>query len=288
MSPRDLILATFAVLVLGVNVAVIKLAVGMVPPLLVTGLRFVVVGLALAWIFPFPRQFWRPVLALSVIQGSIHHGLMFIAFEGVDAVVAAIVIQLGSPFAAIFAWIILGERFGWRRSLGMITAFLGVVILAGQPDVWSANVSVMLLVISAMAWGYANVHVKRMGDINIFQLTTWMSVFAAPQMLLSSWLFETGQWDAIATAPWMFWACILYVSLGATVIGYGIWYYLLRQYSVSHIVPFALVQPVIGVLSGVLMLGETLNWQKVVGGMVVLFGVAVIQIRASRSVATAD
>ena len=119
MTFRDLILASLAVVVLGVNIVAIKLAVGFAPPLLVTGLRFLAVGLALAWFFPFPKQLWRQVLVLSVVQGLIHHGLMFIAFEGVDAVVAAIIIQLRSPFAVIFAWVILGEKFGLWRTTGM-------------------------------------------------------------------------------------------------------------------------------------------------------------------------
>jgi O-acetylserine/cysteine efflux transporter len=282
MSFRDSLFAALAVLVLGVNIVAIKVAVGMAPPLLVTGLRFAAVGLVMAWVFPFPKQLWRQIFALSVIQGLIHHGMMFVAFEGIDAVVAAIIIQLGSPFAALFAWIILGEQFGWRRTLGMILAFSGVMVLAGQPDVWSANISVALLVVSVMAWGYANIHVKRMGDINMFQVTTWMSIFAAPQLMISSWVLETGQWDALLAAPPLFWGCIFYMSLGTTVIGYGIWYYLLRQYSVAQIVPYALVQPVIGVVSGVLILGETLTWEKIMGGIIVLVGVAVIQIRSGR------
>ena len=282
MTFRDLILASLAVVVLGVNIVAIKLAVGFAPPLLVTGLRFLAVGLALAWFFPFPKQLWRQVLVLSVVQGLIHHGLMFIAFEGVDAVVAAIIIQLGSPFAVIFAWVILGEKFGLWRTTGMSIALACVVVLAGQPDVWSANTSVLLLVISVMAWGYANIHVKRMGDINILQVMTWMSVFSAPQLLLSSWVMETGQWDAIVAAPLLFWGCVLYVSLGATVTGYGIWYYLLREYKVAQIVPFALLQPVVGVLAGIFILGETLSWEKATGGVIVLFGVAIVQIRSSR------
>lgn len=288
MSVRDLCLASIAILILGINNVAIKIAVGIAPALVVTGLRFVVVGLILVWIFPFPRQLWRPILGLSVIQGLLHHGLMFVALEDVDVAVAAIIIQLGSPFATIFAWVLLREGFGWRRSLGMLIAFAGVMVLAGQPDVWTTNVSVLLLVVSAMAWGYANVHVKSMGAIDILQVTAWMSIFAAPQLLISSWLLESGQIDALMSAPVLFWGCILYISLGATVIGYGIWYYLLRQYSVSQIVPFALVQPVIGVVSGVLILGETVTWEKAFGGVIVLAGVAIIQIRSSRPVSNTD
>ncbi len=282
MTPRDFSLAVFSILVLGINIPIVKIAVDQVSPLLVTGLRFALVGAVLAWIFPFPRQQWRGVLMLSVVQGLLHHGLMFTGMVGVDAVVAAIVIQLGSPFAVIFALVLLGERFGLFRSVGMLIAFSGVIILTGEPTVWQANLFVLLLVVSAMAWGFSNIQIKRMGAVDALQVTVWMSVFAAPQLLIASLFLETGQWQAVTEAPLLFWGCLLYTALGATVVGYGIWYYLLRQYSVSQIVPFSLTQPVIGVVSGMIILGETLSLHKVIGAMIVLTGVAIIQIRSAR------
>lgn len=280
MSPRDLALAAFAILVLGINVPVVKVIVGLAPPVFVTGLRFVLVGLVLSWFFPFPKRHWRQVVILSVVQGVLHHGIMFLGTAGVDATVAAIVLQLGSPFALIAAWLILHERFGPVRLAGMIGAFAGVLILVGEPAVWQANVSVMLLVVSSMAWALANIQIKKMGAVDALQMTVWMSVFAAPQLLVVSWVFETGQWDAVVSAPWIFWACLIYTALGATVIGYGLWYHLLRRYDVSQIVPFSLMQPVVGVLSSVLLLGDVLTANKVIGGIVVLIGVAVIQMRS--------
>ena len=124
-----------------------------------------------------------------------------------------------------------------------------------------------------------------MGAVDALQVTVWMSVFAAPQVLISSWVLETGQWQAVVAAPASFWLYLAYTALGATVVGYGIWYYLLRHHTVGQIVPFSLMQPVIGVVSGMLILGEELTWHKLVGGILVLTGVAIIQIRSAKRAA---
>ncbi len=282
MSWRHALLALLSVVVLGINVVAIKVAVGHAPPLFVTALRFALVGLVLVWFFPVPRGQWKNIIIFSLVQGLVHHGIMFIGMTGVDAAIAAIVMQLCTPFAAIMAWSMLGEHFGWRRAVGIAVSLSGVVVLAGEPEVRSAAFYIGLLLLSAAAWGFANIHVKRMGDINILQITAWMSLLAAPELFIASALLEQGQWQALMSAPDIFWVCLVFMSLGATVIAYGIWYNLLARYDVVQIVPYALLNPVTGVAAGALLLDEALGWQKILGGLIVLAGVAIIQVRWRR------
>ena len=288
MSLRDYFLAALATALFGINYVVIKVAVGYVPPLFVTALRFVLVAAVLLWFFPMPKGLLRPVLVISVVQGLLHHGLMFIGMGGVDAAIGAIIMQLGTPFAALFAWVVLGEKFGWRRTFGLVVAFVGVALLVGEPDVWSANYYVILLVLSGMCWGYVNVYIKRIGEVNILQLTAWLSVFAAPQLLIASAVFEQGQIEALLAAPGYIWGLLGYMSLCSTVAAYGIWYYLLARYDVAQIIPFALLNPALGALSGIVLLGEELTFVKLTGGAIVLAGVAIIQLRWKRTVSPTD
>lgn len=279
---RDSLLALFAVFVLGLNVIAIKVAVADMPPLFVTGIRFTIVSMVAVWFFPIPRTLWKPILILSVIQGLIHHGVMFIGMTGVDVAIGAIVMQLSIPFAVLMAWLVLGETFGWRRTVGITTALGGVAILVGEPQVQSAWFFVLLLIISSAAWAYANIHVKRMGDVNIMQIIVWMSVLATPQLFIASAFLETGQIEALYTAPLKAWGGVLFSALGSTLVGYGIWYNLIAKYSVSQIAPLGLLNPVIAVTAGVILLDEVLSIQKVIGGCVILIGVMIIQLRTKR------
>ncbi len=72
------------------------------------------------------------------------------------------------------------------------------------------------------------------------------------------------------------------MAVMVTVVGYGLWYHLLRHHPVNQTMPFTLLVPVFGVVFGVLLLGETLTWRTVVGGLLTLFGVSVIVLRRPR------
>ncbi len=288
MKFRDILLILLVVFVWGVNFAAIKVGVGHFPPIFMTGLRFVLVAGVLVPFFRFPAAQARRILALSVVFGVVHFGAVFMGISGVDAAVAAITLQLGVPFTVFMAWRILGDRLEMRHMAGMALAILGVAVLAGEPKTASSLPHLSLLVISALAWGVANVQIKRIGQINPLRLTAWMAVFAAPQLLILSAVLERGQWQSVLNAGPTEWGVVLFAGLGSTVIGYGIWFYLVGRYEVSRIVPFGLLAPLIGVASGVLLLGEILTWQKVVGGLITVGGVAIIQLRWRRKESNRD
>jgi len=89
--------------------------------------------------------------------------------------------------------------------------------------------------------------------------------------------------SALQNASVQAWLGLVYVVLMATITGYGLWYYLVGKYDVGRVVPFTLLVPVAGVLTGVLMMGDDLSLSKVIGGGVTLAGVAIIQLRWRRS-----
>ena len=65
----------------------------------------------------------------------------------------------------------------------------------------------------------------------------------------------------------------------AVIIGYGMWYPLLRRYQMNQAMPFTLLVPIFGVASGIVMLGESLSLQTAAGGLMTMAGVAIIVLR---------
>ncbi len=104
----------------------------------------------------------------------------------------------------------------------------------------------------------------------------WVAVFAAPQMFVASWAIEQNQWQAITSADWTGWAVVLYLGLVMTGLGYGAWYHLLGRYEVGQVLPYLLLLPVTSVTAGVVLLGEVLTAWTLLGGALVLAGVAAI------------
>jgi O-acetylserine/cysteine efflux transporter len=90
---------------------------------------------------------------------------------------------------------------------------------------------------------------------------------------------ETGQWQQLISATWLGWSSIAYMAVMVTIVSYLMWYPLVRKYPVNQTMPWTLLAPVFGVLSGILVLGEPMTPAMVVGGALTLVGVAVIVIR---------
>lgn len=277
MSLLDWGAALTVIFIWALNFIVAKVGVAEIPPLFLLALRFALVaGLLAPFLKPLSGN-WKPMLTLSVVLGGLHFGLMFTGLQRVDAGPAAIAIQLTVPFSAVLAWGVYGERLGALQIIGLVVAFAGVYALSGDPARPSDPLYFGLVVSGALAWAIANILIKRLVAVPPIVLNAWLAVMAAPQLLAMSALLESGQWQAIAEAGWRGWGAIVYMAVGASIIAYGLWYYLLGKYEVNRVVPLTLLAPVFAIFLAAGLLDEPLTHTVVVGGGVTILGVAMIQ-----------
>lgn len=279
MSPRDWLSALTIVTLWGLNFVAVKISLTVLSPFLLTGLRFGVVGLILAPLFR-PRLAQIPaIIAIALVLGVGHFGLLFFGISGMDAASAAIVTQLGVPFSALLAWAVFGEKLGWVRALGLLAAFCGVGLLAGEPSL-PHPLPVAVASLAMAAWAVSNVQVKRLGAIDPLALNGWVALFAAPMLMTISLLAETGQEAALTAAlsDWKVLGALAYTVIASSLVAYTLWYRLIARHSMNRVVPITMLGPVVGLASGVLFLGEPLTWHKLVGGAATLAGVAAVQL----------
>ncbi|NNG02792.1 MAG: EamA family transporter [Inquilinus sp.] len=284
MRPIDLIVALMVAFFWGLNFVVAKVGLAQLPPVLLVTLRFALVAVILVPLVRVPCGRLKEIALLSVTFGVCHFSLMFNGLARVDAAVAAITIQIQVPFAALLGAVLYHDPPGWRRLLGMTLAIAGVGILAGGPQASSALWAVGLIVAAALVWSVANVQMKRLSGVDGFALNGWVALMAAPQLFLVSLATEQDHWRAIAAADWRVWGTVAYQAVIVVILCYGIWFRLLRDYSVNQVMPFTLLVPLFGVVSGVLLLDEPLSWNLLVGGLATIAGVAIILFRRPRLV----
>jgi O-acetylserine/cysteine efflux transporter len=268
--------ALCVILIWALNFVVGKIGVTQLPPLLLMGLRFALVAVLLAPFLTPVGKGWPWIAALGVVLGGLHFGLLFVGLQGVDAGPAAVAIQLAVPFSMLLATVFYRERLGTWQWAGMLLAFAGVYLLAGGPSQRSSTWHLLLVVLAAFAWAVANVLIKRLGPINVFKLNAWLAVLACPQLLLGSLLLEHGQRAAIADADWTAWGAMIYMAVGASIVAYGLWYYLIEKYEMNRVVPLTLLAPVFAVVLAVPLLGESISLHLLIGGAVTIAGVAMI------------
>jgi O-acetylserine/cysteine efflux transporter len=159
----------------------------------------------------------------------------------------------------------------------MLVAFVGIVLIAGQPQVRGQGLPILLTAGGAMTWAIGQLMVKRLhGAVSGLTLIGWIGVFAGPQMLAGSFLIETGQLNALGAATWVGWGTVLYLGIVMTVAGYGIWFTVLSRSPMSQVMPVLLLLPIFTIASSMLLLGERPSWLVLGGGLIVLSGVAII------------
>ena len=279
-----MVLAVTIMAVWASNIAAARLAAGEIPGWALITIRMAVIAITLVPFVAIPRGHMLKIFGLSVTMGTMHFGLMFVALEHIHAGTAALILQTSVPFALLLALIFFRERFGWRRATGIFISFAGVTLLVGEPRVNDNLLFAFLALVSALSFGAANLQLRSLGGVNVFAINGWMSVFAIPQMALISWIFESGQIKAIQNASVNAWIAIAHMGIVVSIVGHGLWYRIVPKYRTNQTMPFTLLIPFFGVSFGIVILGETLTWLIVGGGLVTVVGVAIIVFRRSENV----
>ena len=286
LKPIDVAMGVGVALTWGMGVVFAKAAIEHFPPILLMSLRFTVTALALVWFVKLPRGDLAKICGIAFIVAAVQYSLTFTGLTGVDASVAALVVQLEVPFLVLLGALLLKEQPSLRKWLGILMAFSGVALIAGEPKVGSAWLCLLMVVGGAFVWAVGQVMVRRLKRVRGMVMTAWIAVFAAPQLLVMSLIFEENQLTAIREADWVVWSTVIYLGLVMTALGYGMWYTLVHRHPVSLIAPFLLLLPVFSVMGGVGILGEELTGRILLGGAIVIGGVAFILIERPPAVAT--
>ena len=283
MTLTDILIALGVVTIWGVNFVVIKIGLQDLPPVLFTALRFLFAALPLVFFVKRPQTSWALVLAYGMFQFALQFTLLFSGIKlGLPAGLASLVIQLQAFFTIGLAVLMLGERPRAVQLAGALVALCGMGLVAVHLDSQATVAGFVLVVLAGLCWALANIATKKMGQVNALSLVVWGSLVATPPLLLASWLME-GQaaWQLAAhTFNLKSLATVLFQSYPNTILGFGIWSYLMRKYAAATIAPFSLLVPVAGMTSAALILGEQLQWWKVAAGALVLGGLALNQFGA--------
>jgi O-acetylserine/cysteine efflux transporter len=286
VTPAHVALAVVVNVIWGLTFVAAKVGIEQFSPLLFTGLRFTIVAALLApFLRPVPIPL-RPVIAVAMAAGAVHFTFLYLGIRAAGGVSAvAVTVQLIAPFSLLLAIVFLDEKVGWRRAAGIAVAFLGVMVLGFDPVVFEHLAGVGLVAVAALSMATALILMRRLRGVGVLALQGWIAVVSAPQVLLLSAIAEDGQWRAIATAGLLPVAALLFAAIATSVVAHGSWYYLLQRYPVNMMVPFGLLAPLFGVVFGVLLFDEPLSWKFLLGGAMVLTGVAVINLRGARKAA---
>lgn len=281
MSLRDIALALAVVVVWGINFLAIKWTVTEWPPLFATGLRYTLVALPLVFFIPRPKVSWSLLVAYGLALGVAKFGLLFSAmYLGMPVGLASLVLQSQAFFTIALAFVFLGERLSPMHYAGIALAIIGIGAIAVDRAVGGSVATLLPLGMTLLAgffWGVSNIVVKRAGKIDMFGLVVWMGIIPPFPMFILSYFIEGPGAFSSAFVDVSFQGAVAmgYVVLASTFFGFGIWSYLLGRYPAGIVAPFSLLVPIVGMTTGMLVLGETMSGVEIGGSVLVMLGLAI-------------
>lgn len=272
-----------------------KLALQGLPPATVTLVRNLVAFVALSLLLRRRRLDFSGWTRADVVRagwlGTVAFALpMWLGIIGVQrstAANASILILIEPVTIVLLAWLFLGERIGPAKFgsivLGLAGALAMVLEGGSLEDLFSGRhfTGNALLALHGVLWGLHTPIAKPLSARHDAVTLTWLTVaFSLPIGLVAA-LLEAPQWQAgPELGPALGWATGLglVVSFGAVLL----WLAALRHIPAASVAGFVFLQPLAGVLIGVGLLGETLSTAALVGGALIVAGVALDVVATAR------
>lgn len=281
MRPRDLALALLVIVVWGVNFAVIKVGLVGVPPLLLAALRFMLAAFPALLFVRAPKVPLRLYLAFGLTMSVGQFAFLFTAIHvGMPSGLASLVLQSQSFFTLVLTALWLKEKWHANQLAGLLLAAGGLALIGSAHGASMPLTGFLLTVAAATMWACGNIvsrAVGRYGPMNQLAFVVWASLVPPLPLLALSGLLEGPAVMAAALQAfnWQSFAAVAYIAWASTLFGYAVWNFLLAHYPVNRIAPFTLLVPLVGLSTGWLVFGESLQPIHFAGGALLMVGLLV-------------
>jgi drug/metabolite transporter (DMT)-like permease len=263
-----------------------RFALRQIDPYVAAFVRFVIASVILVAIAinfgkdnPISGKDWLRIGLLGVLIILFNQTVYLVGQQFTTAAHGALLFATTPIFVYLIAMRVLGERWSAKKALGIVLALTGSVIIILEDGVSFHDRALwgdFLILIAVIAWAFYSVFGKPLVHKYGAMRVTAYSLAAGTVVYLPFGFYRFLQADlhAATTGNWL---GVLYLALGTSVIGYFIWYWLMKYMEASRVAVITNLQPIIAGILGVYLLGEPLSILFAVGGAVVLVGVTITQ-----------
>lgn len=263
----DLVVLALLTLLWGINWPVMKFAVTDYPPwffrlwtmlLGIAALSMYMVHLKVG--FTVPRQDWRRLMWLALLNGIIWHLVSVYAIRHISSGRAAILGYTMPIWMVVLTVALDKTRLSTRQVAAVGATLVGIVALlwdefehlAGKPF-W---VSVMLCIAAVWALGTLEMRRRPLPQVHTLTITLWILIAATTALTVGTVALERPQWRMPTGAET---GAIIYTGFAAIAFAHAAFTHLARTLPPVVMGLAMMMTPVVGVFSGVLWLGETLR-----------------------------
>lgn len=273
----------------------IKVAVGEIGPFLLVTLRLLfgilsllVVAAIYRPLWPRQRGIWMGLTFLGLTNNALPYLLISWGEQYIDSAVAAILNSTSPLFTMVMAHMFLSDdRMTRSRLVAILIGFLGIVILIGR-DAWSGLpgkegwtavnlVGQAAVLFAAISYAFSSVYARRVTHEVAPILRALIPLLGADLIMWGI----TPVVEAPFTLPHrpLTWLAVLWLGVMGVGVAYLLYFYLLHSVGPTRTILVTYVFPVVGVLLGVIFLGEHLDWNLGMGAGLIVGSIAMVNRR---------
>ena len=281
-------------LVWGSTFLAIRVGVREVPPFLLAAMRFLVAGAVLyAWTVakrepPPSARHWRSALALAVLIFVLDYGLVFWAEQRVPSGITAVIMATIPVFMTLSEILLLRtQKLTLRLALALLIGLAGVAVLVsnsfdlgGEPIDRAGAVA---LIVAAMSWSVSSSLTRKLPLPSSKVLSSGAQMLTGGILLAltAGALGEYGRFQpsAVSLTAWL---SLAYLIVAGSIVAFTAYVWLIHHESPTKVGTYAYVNPVVAVLIGHFLGGESIDLRTILGTLLVLVGVVVITTRPAQ------
>lgn len=240
---------------------------------------------------PWPKgKQWKTIIILSILNFVLSNGLSTWGVKyissGLGAIIGAIV-----PLWIVIITFFRGERLSRLSVVGLIISFSGVCVIfydhLSDFLIPSFRFGIIISIISTLTWAFGTLYTKKKAATFNPYFSLGLQMFLS-SILVFAYTGATGIAVPLGEIPAISWWSIAYLVVFGSILTFIAFIYALQNLPAAISTVYSYINPIIAVLLGALIFGETLNSAIAIGGSVTLFGLYLVNysLRKARKMST--
>lgn len=284
---RSYLYATLSITFWGISFVSTKSVLQEISPYTLIAVRFAIGSLFLFFLLLLRRERFTvsrshlPRLGLLALIGVfIHQMIQATALQTAEATAAGWLITFSPVFTAVLSVLFLKEKFSLQKSVGIGIAVFGVLLLVSKGH-WS-NLGALtsylgnwLMLLSTLNWAIYSIVLKRLslpyGSVTV---TFYTSLIGS--LLIAPFFLARQGWNELAHVSFGGWMHLLFLGIFVSALGYLFWGQALEVLDATRVSVFLYMEPLATVLAAMVLLHESLLLTTVIGGILIVLGVATV------------
>lgn len=266
-----------------------KLSAPFIPPFTLTFLRFFFATIIMYFvvkardgsIYKLKKEDYRVFLFTGIVGMFGYHVFFFSALKYTTAINSSIIGATNPIITTILVTIFLKDKISFKRLLGIILSFTGVVLTITNADLnalinFSFNKGDILMLVAVLMWASYSVYSKRvMNRFTPLTLTYYSFLFCT--IFIIPFVIYEKPWTFISGVPYYSYVSVIYMSIFASVIGYLVQQMSIKQIGPSRTSIFINLVPIFSIILSLIILKESVSTIKLLTALLIITGVYICQ-----------